>query len=332
MGSNVIQSSGRPPQQRPLRRWSLLAALALAVSFGAGCGSESADSADSTAGNPITVTHRLGETVVTGTPKRIVALDAQWLDATLALGVTPVGYLDNISLITGGKRPPWEPESLPDAKALTTTGDLAEQLATLEPDLILASGFTTDQAQYDKLSRLAPTIPALSSMQVDRWTDQVRTVGKILGREGKATEVIDSVYRQIDDVARRHPGLPGKTYLTCWLAGPNQLMVLADPNDGAAEVFTRLGLRLPKHMVDEASSGGRLSLSPERLGDLDSDLLVATGEPLKQLPGYGTLPSVRKGSIVFIDLASGSGLNQPTALSLPYILKELEPALAKAAM
>lgn len=329
----MSSSTERPTPERttrPPRRWWLLAALAVIASFVVGCGSDTDDAP--AAESRVTVTHRLGETVITGTPKRIVVLDTQWLEATLALGVTPVGYLDNISQFMGGQRLPWQPDSLSSAKALTSTGDIAEQVAALEPDLILAQGYTTDQALYDKLSKLAPTIPALGSAQVDKWTDQLRTVGKVLGREDKATTVIDGVYGQINDVAKRYPSLSGKTFLTCWLAGPSQLMVLADPNDGATELFTKLGMSLPKHIVDEgAAAGGRLSLSPERLGDLDSNLLVATGESLKQLPGYNTLPSVQKGSISFIDLASGSGLNQPTALSLPYILKQLEPALAKAA-
>lgn len=321
-------SSEHQPRGRVRHRWLLLAALATVAALCAGCSSATDSSAT---GSDVTVTHRLGKTVITGAPKRIVTLDPQWLDATLAFGVTPVGYVDNIAQMTG-KRAPWEPESPAGAKALNATGDIVEQVAALQPDLILAAGFTTDRAQYDKLSKLAPTITGLGNAQVDRWSDQVKAVGKVLHRDSDATAIVDGVHGKIDDVAKQHPGLRGKTFLTCWLAGPSQLMVLADPHDGATELFTRLGLSLPKHIVDEAASGGgRLSLSPERLGDLDANLLVATGEPLKQLPGYNALPSVRQGSIAFIDLVTGSGLNQPTALSLPYLLKQLEPALVKAA-
>lgn len=316
------------------RGWRKIAAAMLASGLAltaVACGSDTGEAGNSD--NSITIKHQKGETTIEGTPTRIVAIGNQWIDATLSLGVTPVGYVDNIAVVGGGKSAPWEPAALQDGESLKPTAELVEQIAALNPDLILASGFAVDQAKYDQLSKLAPTISDIGSAQVDPWGDQVSTLGRVLNKEAEADKVIADVNGQIDAVAKKYPGLQGKTFLTCFLAGATQLMVLADPKDGSSEMFIKLGMSVPPKLAEESSKGGRLALSPERFGDLTSDLLVATGqeEPYKKLPAYATLPSVEKGSIIFLDIVDISGLNQPTPLSLPYLLKKLEPALANAA-
>ncbi|MGK8485819.1 hypothetical protein [Nocardia asiatica] len=51
-------------------------------------------------------------------------------------------------------------------------------------------------------------------------------------------------------------------------------------------------------------------------------------EKYRQLPGYADLPAVKKGSVVFLTTQEITAVNQPTALSVPYILDKLTPALA----
>ncbi|WP_067646903.1 ABC transporter substrate-binding protein [Nocardia harenae] len=305
-----------------------LALLALGVALGVvACG----DSGGSAGGDgAVTITHNYGETVVEGTPERIVTLGNQWLDATQAFGITPVGYADNISI--GAKtKVPWEPDSLSQATVLNAGGDIAEQIAGLEPDLILVPSYLVDQAMYDKLGKLAPTIGAVTpNAQVDNWVDQVTALGRILGREDDAEGIVDGVDAKVDEFAAKYPGLRGKTFLTCMLTGPAQLMVLADPKDGSAALFERLGMSIPQQIAAEAPAGGRLALSPERLGDLTSDMLVcgampAFEEKFKQLPGYAELPAVKSGGIAFIDVMTISALNTPTPLNTRYVLDKLAP-------
>ena len=311
-----------------------IAAVAGGVALASiGCSSDS-DSADSTHGESVTITHALGETTVKGVPERIVVLDGQWLDAALALGVTPVAYSDIVSKMTGTPAP-WEPESLKDDKTINSGGDMVEQTVSFDPDLILAPGYGIDKAQYDKLSQVAPTIPALSTSEVSSWTDQVTALGKVLHKESAATKVIDDINGRIDAIAAKNPGIKGKTFLTSYLASPTQLMVLVDAKDGSSELFTRLGMTLPPKLVEGAGGNSRISLSPERLADLNSDLLVATATPemqtlFKDLPGYPGLPSVSKNSLAFLDVLTGTALNLPTPLNLPYILDKLEPTIVNA--
>ncbi|MCM6776028.1 ABC transporter substrate-binding protein [Nocardia sp. CDC159] len=327
----------RTVARRPLGdrvRTALLRLGVVAVALGltltaTGCGSGGSESGSSDA---VTITHTMGEAVIEGTPQRVVTIGTQWLDAAVALGITPVGYL-----VPGGAANvtvPWLPDTLKQqSKALTAGGDLVEQIAALNPDLIVAPGFMMDKAMYDKLSKLAPTIGPLTSAQVDPWEDQMATLGKALRKRAEADKVVADVHGKIDAAAARHPGLRGKTFLTCMLTTPSQLMVLADPKDGSARLFTRMGMTMPEQLVRQAPSGGRLALSPERLTDLTADLLVCAAAPgldakFKQLPGYAELPSVRQGGIAFVDMITINAINLPTALSLPYVLDKLEPTLA----
>ncbi|WP_040774278.1 ABC transporter substrate-binding protein [Nocardia pneumoniae] len=317
-------------------RWSRAAVAAVASVLALGlsaCGSSS-DDADA-GGAPVTVTHARGSTTISGTPEKIVALGNQWLDATLALGITPVGYIDNIGVLAK-TAVPWEPATLASAKALNTGGNLAEQVAALEPDLILADPFIADQKTYDELSKLAPTLPALGKDAVTPWQDQVTTLGKVLHKETDADRVIAGVRQRLDAIAAANPGLKGKTFASTWLAGPSQLMVLTDPNDGSSKLFTQLGMTIPKNLSEQPANQGRLALSPERVNELQADLLLAGYSPgldekYRQLPGYPELPAVRKGAVVFLTTMEISAVNQPTALSVPYLLDKLEPAFANAA-
>lgn len=321
--------------ERPMLTRVGAAVLAVGLSSGAvACGSSGGEGGD--AAQSVAIEHSFGETKVDGKPKRVVALGNQWLDATQVLGVQPVGYIDNTMGVTGGVAP-WEPESLKQSKSLSLGGDIVEQIGALEPDLILVPGYQVDKAMYEKLSKLAPTIgPVTAGAQVDNWTDGVTALGKVLGKEAEANKVIADVQGQISTVGQRYPGLRGKTFLTCMLTAPSQLMVLADPKDGSAALFNQMGLSIPEHIAKEAPLGGRLALSPERLADLDANLLTCGAMPnlqdkFTQLPGYAELPSVRAGSFAMVDVVTISAINSPTALSVPYLLGKLEPALAATA-
>lgn len=319
------------------RRWSRAAVAVLTGVLTLGlvaCGSSS-DDAGAGGGGSTTITHALGATTVDGTPQRIVALGNQWLDALQSLGVTPVGYIDNVAVLSKSA-PPWEPKSLESAKSLNSQGNLVEEVANLAPDLILADAFIATQKNYDDLSKIAPTLPGLTKEAVTPWQDQVKALGQVLHKTDDADRVVGDLTARIDGIAQKYPGLKGKTFVSSWLSGPTQLMVLTDPKDASSQLFTQLGMSIPKHLSDQGGNGGRLALSPERLNELDSDLLLAGYSPgmdekFRQLPGYNDLPSVKKNAIVFLTLQEISAINQPTPLALPYLLDKLEPALANAA-
>ncbi|MGV9409232.1 ABC transporter substrate-binding protein [Nocardia sp. NPDC003693] len=321
---------------RSSRGWTraAVAALAGALTLGlAACGSGSDEAGGG--GEPVTIAHAQGETTINGVPERVVTLGNQWLDSAQVLGVQPVGYIDNVAVIGKGVTP-WEPESLKQAKALDTTGNVVEQVAALAPDLILVDAFLADAKMYGDLSKVAPTIPSLSKDAVGAWPDQVRALGKVLHKDEAAEKVVTDLNARIEAIGKKNPTLAGKTFVSSWLASPAQLMVLTDAKDPSAALFTQQGMTVPAGLAAQGGTGGRLSLSPERLDELNADLVLAGYSPgmdekWKQLPGYNDLPSVKKNSLVFLTVQEITAVNQPTPLSLPYVLDKLEPAFANAA-
>ncbi|MFW0783156.1 ABC transporter substrate-binding protein [Gordonia sp. CPCC 206044] len=314
----------------------LVAVLALSIGVVTGCSSpdESTDG-----GAPIQVNTPKGAVTINGVPKRIVTLGAQWIDVSLAFGVTPVAYLDNIQVLTGSPAP-WSRDKLKGSTALSTD-DIVSQIAKAKPDLILATGYMAEgqQAMYDSVSKLAPTIPGITGKQIDPWQDMVTFMGTVLRQPDKAKEITDGVNAKIDATKTELPGLDGKTYTMAYMYSGDQIQVLADPEDGANSLFTSLGMSIAPDLVNQfrANHQPRFPVSTENVPLLNSDLLVITANTdqlmstLQKLPGYQALRSVKSGAVSRMSVAEIGGLNEPTPLSIPYLLDKMHPALQKAA-
>lgn len=306
----------------------------LLVVAGAGCGAPEADSpaGAATRDAPVTVKHRFGSTELDTVPRRIVTVDLQWTDVMLAMGVTPVGYTRDSLMPKSGV--PWQ--RLPaKAKALSLTdGVPVEQIAALEPDLIVGTFSIADKETYDVLADIAPTIGAPDAKQVTPWQDLVRTAGTILDDPSKATAVVDSVDRKVSAVARELPGLEGKTFALAQYIVGDAMYVVADEKDGSSVLFQQLGMRLYPPVVREGKKArtARVNVGTERADLLRSDLLaflVNGGDEsdLADIPGFDELP----GTVAVLDYATVVGVNTPSPLSIPYVLKELRPYLGKVA-
>ena len=153
-------------------------------------GSTSPTSAGTSAASttfPVTIEHAFGETVVEKQPTRVAAISWANQDALIALGVVPAampfasyggdadGYL------------PWTRPALEalggEAPALLDEADGLdfEGLATAAPDLILGTYSGITQEDYDKLSKVAPTVAYPEVAWGTSWRDQLTTAGKVLG-------------------------------------------------------------------------------------------------------------------------------------------------------
>src|SRR5690606_32626896 len=115
----------------------------------------------------------------------------------LELGVVPVGI--NASTFAGDDegRLQWNTEKIEELggeePALINTDDgvPAEEIAALEPDLILAVQSGIEENEYERLSAVAPTVAYLDRPWMTPWQDEALTVGRALGREDDAQQVVD---------------------------------------------------------------------------------------------------------------------------------------------
>lgn len=307
-----------------------LAALAACGSDdGTAEGSEDGDRAEQQEGYPVTIEHAVGETTIEQRPERIVTLNQQWTDALLALGEQPVAYvLDEANLET--EPYPWQEGLLEDAEAITTNGTIPyEEIASYEPDLILANFLVTDESEYETLSEIAPTIPNLSEV-VDDWQDHVEVLGEVLGEPDEAAEVVAEVEGELEAMAEELPGLEGKTFTFANYIEGDGIYVVADPEDGSTGFFTALGMQIAPQVLElEGADVGRVQLSFEQVELLDADFIgiLTQGADPSALPGWDNLRAVRNGTVHEFEYTDVVGINTPSALSLPYVMDVVRPTL-----
>ncbi|MDJ0471622.1 iron-siderophore ABC transporter substrate-binding protein [Rhodococcus fascians] len=277
---------------------------ALAVAAGATACS-SADTADGSAGEATrTVETVRGSIDVPDNPLRVVTLEPVELDTTVALGIVPVGTA--VLSETAGV-----PAYLgTEAAGIATVGTVAEptieDIAAAQPDLIL--GTETRHAQYyDQLSAIAPTVFIAS--QSDPWRDSVRFVGRVLGKEAKAEELLTAYDDRCAEIAEKHD-TAGKT---AQLIRPRSgELTLYGPSSFAGSTLECAGFTTPPRpeWTDEIS----VDLSPELAAQAAADLIVVTADNPSD-------PAAIPASIT----ANAAALPNPHAVDLSYWITGVGP-------
>ena len=142
--------------------------LVFALAVVAGCGSDTEPAEDNGAARagdsafPAQVEHKFGTTTVPSKPERIVVVGLTEQDTVLALGDKPIATTEWY-----GEQPyavwPWAREAArrrqADRALERADGLQFERIAALRPDLIIGVNAGLTKKDYEKLSRLAPTIP-----------------------------------------------------------------------------------------------------------------------------------------------------------------------------
>jgi iron complex transport system substrate-binding protein len=317
-------------------RLRIVAGVALSALLAAACaGDDSSDGAAASGEEVVAVEHRYGTTEVPTPPERIVSLDTQWTDVLAALDAPLVGYA--LDPIAESGTFPWREDRLADVDGIEITTDATipyEQIAALDPDLVVITYGAQDEVDYRRLSEIAPTIPLLTENEVDAWQAIAAVAGEVLGEPERAADLIAEVDAQTADVRAQLPGLEGKTFAMANYVPSDAIYVVADPEDGSSVLFEQLGLQISPTILDHADdASGRVELSFENASLLDADVLVlfTNDADASEMPGYTNLPAVRAGAVAVLDYAAVVGLNTPTPLSIPYSLELIRPALEAAA-
>ena len=310
----------------------ILAVLAL-LAFAAGCGSS--DPAAEPGSGAVSIEHKFGTTEIPADPERVVTIGFSEQDTVLALGVVPVGERE----FTGGykyRERPWAQEALNGEQPASVGAEEInfERVAAQRPDVIIGvnSGMTKDE--YDRLSRIAPTV-AQSDEHIDfgvPWQEQALTVGKALGREAEAQQLVDDVEAQFAQAREEHPEFD-TSFLMAY-GGKGEFGAHAS-GDYRVGFFTDLGFKSAPKIDELAGDSFFIDLDEEQFRLLDQDVVVMFGErdEVEQDPVLGRLPAFREGRVVYLDLTDqiAGALGFASPLSLPYLLDEAVPKLAAAA-
>jgi iron complex transport system substrate-binding protein len=326
------------------RRELLIGAGSLLLLGVAGCGGggSAASGGEEASGARRTIEHKHGKTEISGEPRRVLSLGYQEHDAIFALGVTPIAvrywYGDKDDVVF-----PWAEDEAGDADPEILNmpyGALNfEKIATLRPDLILGIYAGLTEQEYETLSEIAPTVPQ-SGEYIDfgePWQEMTLTVGKALGREKRAEELVAEVEARFEAVREEHPEFDGASIAVATYTSSSEIGFFAS-QDPRSRFFTHLGFELPEELDEIAGDQFFGEISGERLDLLDADVLVwnqlefteGGRAAIESDPLVQELEASREGRMIFIDGVLDDALQFNTVLSLPFLLQQVAPMLAAA--
>ncbi|WP_329562740.1 ABC transporter substrate-binding protein [Streptomyces uncialis] len=334
----------RPPHRIPLRRRRLLSAgAALGSSLVlAGCGDdEPAPAGPSRSGGgafPLTVEDKFGEVRITERPERVLSLGRTDHDVLLALGVVPVGLWQFIPTMKRGVGSWAEPSLGGRTPSFLKPPFDFEQVASLDPDLIVNVQSGGDETEYRTLTDIAPTVglPGGAAANSVPWRESTRLIARAVGREAKGDELVAGTESLLKAAADRNPGFAGKT-VSILLAFGGKAGVYTT-GDTRMQIVTALGLKPSPYVTELGDDKYFVELSAENTGDADADVVILLSQQqlplaatLKQYPQVAEMKAAREGRLVFpADPSVGLALSSASVLSIPYAVKGLEPLLREA--
>lgn len=314
-------------------------AAALAAAFLAACGDEE-ESTPTPTSTPTTSTrrikHKFGETEVPLNPQRVISVGWDEHDLILSFGVVPILQRDS-----WGEQPfatwPWAQAALGEAEPATFMDDMPlEQIAALEPDLIMATWAGIDEDMYGLLSAIAPTVAQHPDYDdwAAPWDVRAVQVGAVFGKEEEARAQVQAIGDRITAIRDAHPEWAGLQAVSATNPDAGQLSVdMATHSRG--QLLKDFGFVLPEEIAALTEDGTFSFLSAEQINLLDRDLIVwvnGQDDPsnIVEFPLRETLAAVGEGREVYCDKVLTAAFSIQSLMSYNYLLDQLVPEIEAA--
>jgi iron complex transport system substrate-binding protein len=285
---------------------------------------------------PVRIEHKFGTSEVEAPPERVVTVGWTEQDIALALGVPPVASREFLGGYDWRNRP-WA-RGMPGASDVELVGQEeinVERVAATRPDVLIGVNSGMSERDYDKLSKIAPTVPQ-SDEFIDfgvPWQEQTRVTGRALGLEEKADQLVAEVEEKFAQAREENPEFEGKTAALAYASGDGGFGAYAT-GDYRVRFFEDLGFETPKAIDELAGDSFYVDFSAERLRLIDQDVVVmfAKREDVIDHPVYRRLDAVREDRVIYLDLEDqlAGALGYSSPISLPYAIDEAVPRLAAA--
>ncbi|HTM84634.1 MAG TPA: ABC transporter substrate-binding protein [Mycobacterium sp.] len=285
-------------------------------------------------GQPVTIKHLFGETVITTPPTRVVSAGYTEQDDLLALGVIPVAVTSWF-----GDQPfavwPWAQPQLGAATPVVLNldgGIEVDRIADCAPDLIVATNAGVDADTYARLTEIAPTVPQTGpDAFFGPWKDQAQTIGRAVFAADRMRSLIEGVDQQFTAVTDRFPQFAGRTALLLdgrLSAGE----AVATRSGWQTDFLTRMGLAVAG--LDEFAGNGRAVIPRDRLQPVleGADVVIwTTDNDAEQdaLRADPDLAALRTGQ-VFTTGEQAGAIAFASPLSYPVVAEQLPPLIATA--
>ena len=289
---------------------------------------------------PVTIANSYGTTTIKTKPTRVVTLGWGSQDAAIALGVVPVGMPRGTYGDVDGTYP-WITAALqgkPAPELIDGTQIPFEKIVKLKPDVILAVQSGLTRSEYTTLSKIAPTVSYPGKPWQTPWRQQALVVGKALGLETKAKQLVASVDTKIAAAAKAHPEFAGKTFAYGGYTGDGNYSFYTAA-DARVQLVTDLGFTVAPGVTTLAgdTSSFYFEVSLEKVPQVASQVWISSYDSEsvhKQALAnkvYATVPAVASGAeVALIDKTFIMATSAPSVLSVPWSLGTFVPMLAKA--
>ncbi|MCM3700879.1 siderophore ABC transporter substrate-binding protein [Paenibacillus macerans] len=279
----------------------------------------------------LTIKHQLGEAKVKKNPGNVVVFDYGVLETLDKLGV-------EVAAVPQGNLPA-HLKKYEDAK-YTNAGTLFEpdfeKLNALEPGVIFISGRSSEA--YEELNKIAPTIfmGVDTKNYLDSFTENVKTLGQIFGKEAEAEQELAAISDSIQAVKE-----------TAAASGQKGLVILTTggkvsaygPGSRFGLIHDVFGVPAVDDTIEASTHGQSISFeyvaekNPDYLFVVDRDAVVTEegkqAEPAAKLVENDLVKKTnayKNGKIIYLDASywylSGGGL-----LSMPEMLKEVHEGI-----
>lgn len=342
----------------PSRRHVLAAAPAAALLALAACstGPTGGTTATSRAGGsanaaafPVTVEHAHGSTTIAAAPTRIATIGWADADTVTALGIIPVGA----PKITWGGNAKGSTDWF-DAQLATIGGtdtdvtrydDSAgipfDDIATTRPDLILGLSSGVSKEDYDQLSKIAPVVAYTTAPWGTPWQEQVRTIGKALGKDAEAARLVSATETSIEDARAAHPEIAGKKAAWAWFT-PTDLSTIGlySSADLRPQMLREFGFVDSPTVVELSKADPTafsVNLSAEKASTLDADLVVfyadaeTTADAITGNALLAQIPALKNRQYVAsADNAVALSMSLPSPLSVQTAVDDFLPKIVSA--
>lgn len=331
-----------------------LAAVALSLT---GCStgpstSAPASSEAASAAFPVTIKHAFGETTIDEQPQRVVTVSWVNDDIAIALGVVPVGVPKNEWGNNDQGSTPWKDEALEKLGAGFGTDKAPVQfseadginfteIAKLSPDVIIGAYSGLEEADYKKLSEIAPVVAYPELAYGTPWQESTTMIGKALGKEAEAKKLIEDTEATVKEKVSKYPQLTDKTFIYGNLEpakgdGVNIYTAI----DNRPRFLSEIGMKLAPVVEQNTKTSTEFFIpwSAEKANELESDVFVTwvpdatTADAIKADPLLGQIPAIKTGALVAdSDNTLTLSISASSPLSLPWALDTFLPQLGKAA-
>jgi iron complex transport system substrate-binding protein len=279
----------------------------------------------------VTVKHIFGETRIPAPPKRVVSAGFTEQDDLLAVGVVPIAVTDWFGGAPFGVWP-WAQPKLGGAQPVVLNlndGVQVDQIASLKPDLIVATNAGLDQDTYTKLAAIAPTI-AQSGPDAffEPWKDQATAIGQAVFKADDMAKLIAGVDEKFAGVGKNNPQFAGKKVLLLGGTFYEDSVRVTTPG-WRTEFLTNMGFTVP-------DTGGGLVPREKMASVLDgADVLIWTTEgdderaALLADPIVAKLQATIQKRNVFTGKDLAGAIAFASTLSYPVVADQLPPRIAQ---